>query len=464
MSTSSGEFSPIYRLPPELIATILSITPGPRVQLSHISSLLRAIALSTAQLWSEIDFKRPDRLEELKHYLQFSANTLLHVKLALSGSTHLPQPKKHFLILDIAHVVEILRPHFHRVKSFDLSYHHWSSEESNAILRLFDPAAPRLETLRIYSPWAGHLPRTFLGGASKLLQTVRLNGISHRDHTQFLITCNTALQNLHLTLSQSRRENQDSLLNIIPIIQIHSPSLVELFLSLPSPFNYSSAGQLGAIFMATLEKLSICGATATPLVLIDAPRLQSVYLDFYDEEEYGGSPPDEFGDSFDTVIDFLRRHCASMQIISYYARDALASEVSPDRPIRPIDLPCTLDFRLCANAGQRILLPACNFRALTSLHIDCTPDISDGRITWAAVASCLKHVAPSLHNLRADAYEGDGPYSDPDSMPPIDLPFVESITLAGGAILLSKIASAPRLRKLIVTAPKTGLTEVSQCF
>ena len=153
------EFTSISSLPPELLAVIFEMTLSKRrvqyklpfeVVLSHVSSLWRAVAITTPALWTKIDIYSSRSTDCAASYLQRSGSQMLldirvdiynADKRILIRSTH----KREALIQSI---VKTLYPHIHRARSllilpcFELTALALLSHLCNAV-------APNLRRLRI---------------------------------------------------------------------------------------------------------------------------------------------------------------------------------------------------------------------------------------------------------------------------------------------------------------------------
>jgi len=147
----------IASMPPELLAVIFEMTLSKRriqyklpfeVILSHVSSLWRAVALTTPSLWTRIDIYSK-RSECAANYLQRSSQMLLDVRVDIYNVD------KRMLIRSagkrnalIQSIVKTLFPHIHRARSlfviscFELTALTLLSHLSNSV-------APHLRRLRM---------------------------------------------------------------------------------------------------------------------------------------------------------------------------------------------------------------------------------------------------------------------------------------------------------------------------
>ena len=344
-ATGSGrEPTSISSLPPELLAVIFEIALSKRrvqyklpfeVILSHVSSLWRAVAITTPALWTRIDIYS-SHSDCVANYLQRSGSQMLldirvdiynADKRILIKSTH----KRDALIQSI---VKTLFPHIHRARSL-LVISCFELTARKLLSHLYNSAAPHLRRLRLN---IGHpdmiRPRTadfkvFSKGLPQLtfletdlpdcvplslqnLTTLHLHTLTDTLNLSYqsffeMITAPPSLRNLSIqgflnaslwpwhTVSgtgfsmnnlKALRLPDESLFSVKILLAISAPNLVSLslgssFHNFGQFFNVSNPGKFPALKYLTIPRYDFSYNTQFPHAFPNVTHLYLPYLNVH---------------------------------------------------------------------------------------------------------------------------------------------------------------------------------------
>lgn len=278
-------------LPPEILSHIFQSVcsssrkrdrPWLEMLLSQVTSHWRNVALTTPQLWKNIDYlvwrKSPQQM--VRAYLSRSGALPLQIQIVLQAD---------ITDSNLTTILQMLTPHLRRWGGLGFTFtHEWQLLKLLEIIR--DPMAPTLQCLYIcYKPSVPlNDPKltsfeVFCGGAP-VLSSIRLRGI----RPTCCLPPLTAVTSLRLKEPADNAELRTSLRELTLMLN-NLPTLTHLVLH--GDYRHQDDGEsLGSIelpSLLSLELLIFGRIEMYPLVLsmISAPLLQNLLLEAMVEEE-----------------------------------------------------------------------------------------------------------------------------------------------------------------------------------